>query len=418
MSEKLYSCLLRLYPVHFRETYGEEALQLFRDRAKHEPALRLWLDIVTDLAFSLPRQHLKPIPQRSTVPSLFHFIEAERPHPTALLFGGLLTLATLALMTYAANHRTTRPPAILSQIAATTDFEKQRILLAAIANLKQHYVDHDAAQKIADALLAHEANGDYNAIADGPGFAALVTKHMREVNHDTHLDFIYSQSPLPNGPPSPTPSPESRARYRQALEQEHCTIEKVELLPHNIGYLKLNSFPDTEFCQSTVTAAMATVNHADALIIDLRYNRGGYGNMVMLLSSYLFDHPQYMYSPRENTGPQSWTQSPVLDNKLADKPTYLLTSAITISAAEQFSYNMKMLKRATLVGETTRGSAHSGVFYRLDDHFGMGIPDVRPTNPYGANDWEGTGIAPDVKVPAADALKTAVDLAERRMARK
>jgi retinol-binding protein 3 len=163
---------------------------------------------------------------------------------------------------------------------------------------------------------------------------------------------------------------------------------------------------------------MATLNHADALIIDLRYNRGGYGNMVMLLSSYLFDHPQYIYNPRENTNPQSWTQSPVLDNQLADKPAYLLTSAITISAAEQFSYNLKMLKRATLVGETTRGSAHSGVFYRLDDHFGMGIPEARPINPYGANDWEGAGITPDVRVPAADVLKTAIELAERRVARK
>jgi hypothetical protein len=76
MSEKLYSCLLRLYPAHFREAYGDEALQLFRDRAKHEPVLRFWLDILTDLALSLPRQHLKPIPQRATVPSLFHFVEA------------------------------------------------------------------------------------------------------------------------------------------------------------------------------------------------------------------------------------------------------------------------------------------------------------------------------------------------------
>jgi retinol-binding protein 3 len=77
---------------------------------------------------------------------------------------------------------------------------------------------------------------------------------------------------------------------------------------------------------------------------------------------------------------------------------------------------MKMLKRATLVGEVTHGSAHSGVFYPLNEHFGMAIPDVHPTNPYGANDWEGTGITPDIKVPAADALNTAIDLAERRFA--
>ena len=421
MSEKLYSCLLRLYPAHFREAYGDEALQLFRDRARHEPGFRLWLDIIIDLAISLPRQYLKPAPapQPAAAMPIFHFIEDELPHPSALLLGAILSLSTVALMSYAANRQPAQSTLMLSQIVAVkSGFEKQRILHAAIAKLKEHYIDPAAAQKIADILLAHEEHGDYNSVPDGPAFAALVTRHMRESSHDSHLDFIYSESPLPDRPPSMAPSPEAQARYRKALEQENCTFEKVEILPHNIGYLKLNGFPDSSICESTATAAMATLNPADALIVDLRYNRGGYGNMVMLISAYLFDHPVYIYNPRDNTSRQSWTQSPVPQSSLAGKPVYLLTSGTTISAAEQFTYNLKMLKRATLVGETTRGSAHSGVFYRLDDHFGMGIPEVRPINPYSTNDWEGTGISPDVKVPAADALNTALELAERKLAAK
>ena len=74
-----------------------------------------------------------------------------------------------------------------------------------------------------------------------------------------------------------------------------------------------------------------------------------------------------------------------------------------------------MLKRATLVGETTGGGAHAGVFHRLDDHFGMGIPEVRVINPYARNDWEGTGVTPDVKVSAADALAAAEKLAQRKL---
>jgi hypothetical protein len=46
MSEKIYARFLHLYPSRFREAYGEEALQLFRDRARHERGLfrrlRLW----------------------------------------------------------------------------------------------------------------------------------------------------------------------------------------------------------------------------------------------------------------------------------------------------------------------------------------------------------------------------------------
>jgi C-terminal processing protease CtpA/Prc len=192
-------------------------------------------------------------------------------------------------------------------------------------------------------------------------------------------------------------------------------FEKVEILPHNIGYLKLNSFPDTSVCQTTAAAAMASLNHADAIIFDLRDNRGGFSNMVSLISAYLFDHPEYIYDPRESPTERSWTRSPVPGSRLADKPVYVLTSDSTVSAAEQFCYNLKMLKRVTLVGETTRGSAHAGVFHRIDDHFGMGITETRSINPYSETDWEGTGVEPDVKVKSADALETALKLAETKL---
>jgi len=202
------------------------------------------------------------------------------------------------------------------------------------------------------------------------------------------------------------------------VERENCTFKKVEILPHNIGYLKLTAFPDPSICRATATAAMASLNHADAIIFDLRDNRGGYSSMVSLLAAYLFDHPEYMYDPRVTPTSESWTLWPVAGNKLADKPAFVLTSASTISAAEQFCYDLKMLKRVTLVGETTRGSAHAGVFHRIDDHFGMGIPVVLAVNPFSSSDWEGTGVEPDVKVKAAQALETAQKLAESKLQMK
>jgi C-terminal processing protease CtpA/Prc len=92
-------------------------------------------------------------------------------------------------------------------------------------------------------------------------------------------------------------------------------------------------------------------------------------------------------------------------------PLYVLTSSQTISEAEQFCYDLKMLKRATLVGETTNGSAHAGVWHRIDDHFGMGIPETKAINPYSTADWEGVGVDPTVRVKAVDALATAEKLA-------
>jgi Peptidase family S41/N-terminal domain of Peptidase_S41 in eukaryotic IRBP len=294
--------------------------------------------------------------------------------------------------------------------------ERKRLMSAVIDNLKKHYVDPEVARKTADALLAHEKNGDDDKVTDRGAFADLLTKQLREVSHDMHLEVVYSREPLPDLRPEPTA--EDLARYRKALEQDNCTFKKVEILPHNIGYLKLNAFPDPSVCRATATAAMASLNHADAIIFDLRDNRGGYSSMVSLISAYLFDHPEYMYDPRESPTQQSWTLSPVAGNRLADKPVYVLTSGSTISAAEQFCYDLKMLTRVTLVGETTRGSAHAGVFHRIDDHFGMGIPEARAINPFSKTDWEGTGVEPDVKVKAAEALETAEKLVESRLQRK
>jgi hypothetical protein len=294
--------------------------------------------------------------------------------------------------------------------------ERHRVITGAVANLRQHYFNREVAQETADSLLAYERKGDDDAAKDGVVFADLLTRQMRDASHDMHLVVEYSRDILPEHPPNPTA--ENLARYRKAMEQQNCMFRKIEILSHNIGYLKLDFFPDTSVCESTATTAMVTLNHTSAIIFDLRDNSGGFPGMVSLIASYLFDHPEYMYSPRGAPTEESWTHSPIPGNTLADKPVYVLTSASTWSGAEQFSYNLKMLKRATLVGETTRGGSHAGVFHRIDDHFGMGIPEVKAINPFGKADWEGVGVEPDVKVRAAEALETAVKLAEASVGAK
>jgi hypothetical protein len=458
MSEKIYTWLLRLYPSQFREAYGEEALQLFRDRLRDEkglfPRLRLWLDLLADLAISVPHQylHLEPAlagaaaqPRLYGTPSFF-VLGDEAPRPGALFLGGVVTLAALCTFfillgrggTHARmgtivrgqlegfarlSHQQVpqpKPKEAASAMSRAVDAtfkvdaeERRRVIDAAAAILKKHYIDRDKAQKMADALVANEKNGYDDAVKDGAGFAALLTRQMRDVSPDRHLAMEFSQEPLPRSPVGQTA--EDLARYREAMKQQNCTFEWVEVLPHNIGYLKINSFPDVSACKPTAEAAMASLNHADGIIYDLRDNRGGEPAMVALMAAYLFDHPEYWYNPRENTTGQSWTHSPVPGNKLADKPVYLLTSARTISGAEQFCYDLKMLRRATLVGETTGGAAHSGVWHRIDDHFGMGVPETRPINPFGEADWAETGVEPDVKVKAADALEAAKKLAEIKL---
>jgi C-terminal processing protease CtpA/Prc len=187
------------------------------------------------------------------------------------------------------------------------------------------------------------------------------------------------------------------------------------MLSNKIGFFKLNEFPDKSACEANAKQSMAKLNGADALIFDLRETRGGFPSMVSLIAAYLFDHPVYVYCPLENTTAESWTHSPVPGNKLADKPVYVFISRQTISAAEQFAYNLKMLKRATLVGETTAGGVHAASLHSIGDNFYVATVDVRAINPYAEGDWNGTGIEPDFKVRASDALTTALGLVNKRL---
>ena len=90
-----------------------------------------------------------------------------------------------------------------------------------------------------------------------------------------------------------------------------------------------------------------------------------------------------------------------------DKPVYVLTSNRTFSAAEEFTYDLKNLQRATIVGETTGGGAHPGGVRPITQYFGIWLPTGRAINPITKTNWEGTGIEPHIKVPAEQALTAA-----------
>jgi len=202
------------------------------------------------------------------------------------------------------------------------------------------------------------------------------------------------------------------------MERTNCGFEKIEILPDNIGYLKFNVFADTAICGPTAIAAMNFLGHVDSLIFDLRGNGGGDPKMIALISTYLFDQPTHLndlYNRKEDATTQYWTLPFVPGNRLADKPVFVLTSKFTFSGAEEFSYNLKNLKRATIIGETTGGGAHPVSGHRIDDHFTIGVPFARAINPISKGNWEGTGVEPDVPSTASEALDVAEKLAEERI---
>ena len=291
---------------------------------------------------------------------------------------------------------------------------RSRVIDGAIAQLNESYVFPETAKKMEEAVRARQKRSEYDKITDGDTFATKLTENLQEVSHDKHLHVNYSPVKMPERPEGGSPSPEEVAQYRKQMERMNCGFEKVEHLSGNIGYVKFTMFADPDVCGATAVAAMNFLGNVDAIIFDLRENGGGDPKMVALISTYLFEKPTHLNDLWERKGDathQYWTLPYVPGKRLEDKPVFVLTSKQTFSGAEEFSYNLKNLKRATLVGETTGGGAHPVSGHRIDDHFMIGVPFARAINPISKTNWEGTGVEPDVKVAAPDALAKAEKLA-------
>jgi C-terminal processing protease CtpA/Prc len=161
--------------------------------------------------------------------------------------------------------------------------------------------------------------------------------------------------------------------------------------------------------------------YCDAVIVDLRQNGGGDPAQIQLISSYFFDEPVHLndlYARATDRTENYWTLPYVPGPKAAGADLYILTSARTFSGAEEFTYNMKNLKRATVIGETTGGGAHPTSTRIVQHDYILRVPFARAINPVSKTNWEGTGVTPDIAVPAAEAFDRAYALAVEKLAAK
>jgi hypothetical protein len=296
--------------------------------------------------------------------------------------------------------------------------KKTGIINKVAAALNDHYVFPDAAKKMETHLRKQLKKGAYKQITDPVELAEVLTKDLRDICHDLHLRVRY----YPDPPRQRSPKPEDLERRLRQAKFDNFAFREVKRLTGNIGYLKLDNFLPAEYGGDIAVGAMNFLANTYALIIDLRENTGGSPSMIQLISSYFFKdsvHLNSFYIREGNKTRQFWTPEHVEGPRMTDVDIYVLTSKRTFSAAEEFTYNLKNMERATIVGETTGGGAHPVKFHYLEDvKFGMGIPYGRAVNPITNTNWEGTGIKPHVEVPKEQAFDKAYDMALKKLSEK
>ncbi len=280
-------------------------------------------------------------------------------------------------------------------------------IVDALAHDLGDYVYPETASRLQAYIAQHRA--EYRTITDPRSLAEKLTEDLRTVGHDHHLQVTFGEELGIQKEPTA-----EQNQHAHAFDQANgYGIRSARRMPGNIGYLDLAYFSPDQDAGKAVAGAMQVVNGTDALIIDLRRNGGGSGETATDLLSYFFEEPQQLSSIVERKNGQlverqKWTMPYVSGPRYPDKPIYILTSSHTHSAAELCAYDLKAMKRATVVGSKTAGDANSGKGV-LDLGFGFTVfvPNGRTENPITHTNWEGTGVLPDVVVNADEALLTA-----------
>lgn len=313
-------------------------------------------------------------------------------------------------------------PVHAAEEAATPAVTGDAVAEAYAALLARDYVYPDTGKRYAEAIRAAIGAGRYAALS-GDALAKAIDADVNAVSPDGHLRVRPPAGSAPAAAPAPGNGP---VRVRMP---NLPAVEQPGWIAPGIAYVRFNLFPQ----DATVTgvAAKFMTDHADAkaIIFDIRTHRGGGMDQMDVIFPWLFAEPTRLVTMATRASVDAQGGSPIAglasmraakgdagmvtrehwatpnaDKRLRDAKIYVLTSGASGSAAEHFALAMKHTKRGTLVGDATGGANHFGYGEELGGGFEAFIPVGRTYDPVTGKDWEGDGVAPDVAVPAADAL--------------
>jgi hypothetical protein len=322
----------------------------------------------------------------------------------------LAVLIALLSIVPASDAQVARPGDLPSIDGAT----RAAIVDSVTAVIDSIYVLEGPAKRIVAGLKKKLADGEYDEITDPAEFARKLYDDCQAISHDGHFR-IYALEPLDPAlvEAEQDEDPADVERRRRIRRAQNYGFKKVEILAGGVGYVRFDSFSRGDDAYAAAAAAMNFVSNSNAVIIDLRHNGGGSASMIRFVCGYLFEENAHLINwdvRAENKTVQSYSADYVPGRRVTEQPVYVLTSGSTFSAAEEFTFDLRHLERATIVGDTTGGGGHTVAGYEFAfDGFRIAIrvPYGRAYNPKNNEGWEGVGVIPHIAVPADQALDAA-----------
>ncbi|HEY9787906.1 MAG TPA: S41 family peptidase [Candidatus Obscuribacterales bacterium] len=167
-------------------------------------------------------------------------------------------------------------------------------------------------------------------------------------------------------------------------------VANAEILPGNIGYIRLDSFISSKANQE-MRDALKKLHNADGLIIDLRNNPGGLLSNAIEIANMFLDHG-VIVSTIDSEGYKIPTNA--AHNPISRQPMVVLINQGSASASEILSGALRDNDRAKLVGQKTFGKGLVQAIQRLDDGSGINVTIARYLTPNDV-DIHKLGISPD-----------------------
>ena len=308
--------------------------------------------------------------------------------------------------------------------------DEARLAIETLAKqLEENFIYPNIGKSYAEMLRARLASGAYSKFESAEQFAKVVTADLQAVHPEGHLRL---QPPAAMSSNNPSGS---------AASGRVNGVGKSGWLAPGVGYISLYGFSgdraEYEKLLSRLKTVLEELSTAKTLIVDARPHFGGAMEEMDIMFSYFFAEPVnlVLMDTRlevEQRGGSPLTESATLKKidapegivrrvhsavprekktALASAQIYILTSNKTASAGEHLLLAMKRTKRATLIGETSRGAGHFGRTMPLGGGYRAFIPVGRTFDPDTDKGWEQTGIEPHIKVPSDQALDKALELA-------
>jgi TolA-binding protein len=297
---------------------------------------------------------------------------------------------------------------VTSQNKEITKKEKKVIIKLVSEKLIESYINLDLAKKMSSEIKSNSKK--YKSITSSKEFSNVLTNDLQKVSKDLHLKVNFEPKRIAQNKRKMPKKVKLKREQMMAMKMAEINygFTEAKVLNGNIGYINLRMFADTKYAKETATATMNFLSNTNSIIIDLRTNGGGVPNMMQLLSSYFTDKKPVLLSNFYERKTKNKTQLFTLENingkRRTNTPLYILTSKRTFSAAEAFTYTLKHLNKAVVVGETTRGGANRTKRVNINDEFTISVPYIEATHPVTKTNWEGKGVQPNISTSKNDAF--------------